>query len=554
MLFPVGDDNPRSITPWLNWVFLGTHIALSTTLLWGHLPPALAPLALRCEPLARGSLLGWVVAFLYLLFAYGFLWIFGDNIEDRWGRRGYATLYAGTGISGVLAQVLWAGGDSLAGAFAQAAISSVVGAYVTLFPHREITFWFLRFWCLYGRPRDFEFFGEIHAKAKYCAGIWLFAQVCVAVVPITSAPPAAGLVGLAAGLVAGFLARKRARAPAMIEELVAVDGSRPTREVSLAFVEPGDAREDSLGQRKPSSGSEDVPFTKFLESEQDEKATSALRPVREPLPVEESEEGPCWAVIRLTDELRDVSLLGRCVARETGEMLAQVTRRLRVTRGLLAHGLPEEAARKLAEEIRSLGLAVAVVSWPREGLPRSERVVSVAWSQTSVAFRLGSGAVVDVPWLRVVLIAAAQIEGQLTDAAPSNRRAGSSTASADLLDVLENWSQREQADWAKATLAAPRSAQSAVVEFLIRAQPREEPRIRRLRITEHWCAFPGQVGGIGGLCRAILQYRGNVPINRGITVLAGTGSWGYLKFQREKDFEDYLAWLLAVLSAGERKG
>jgi membrane associated rhomboid family serine protease len=76
-----------------------------------------------------------------------FLWIFGDNIEDRMGHLRYAIFYLVCGIlaglSHVLATVAFAGNDQasllIPSLGASGAISGVLGAYILLFPTRRVT-------------------------------------------------------------------------------------------------------------------------------------------------------------------------------------------------------------------------------------------------------------------------------------------------------------------------------------------------------------------------------------------------------------------------------
>ncbi len=67
-----------------------------------------------------------------------FLWVFGDNIEDKFGHAKYLAFYLVTGIAATLAQ--WAiNTDSQAPLIgASGAISGVLGAYLVIYPHSKI--------------------------------------------------------------------------------------------------------------------------------------------------------------------------------------------------------------------------------------------------------------------------------------------------------------------------------------------------------------------------------------------------------------------------------
>jgi membrane associated rhomboid family serine protease len=76
-----------------------------------------------------------------------FLWIFGDNIEDDLGHGRYLGFYVLTGILASLAHVaVSAGGPNadVPSLGASGAISGVLGAYLLLHPHRQVTVLLLR--------------------------------------------------------------------------------------------------------------------------------------------------------------------------------------------------------------------------------------------------------------------------------------------------------------------------------------------------------------------------------------------------------------------------
>ena len=76
---------------------------------------------------------GW----MHLLGNMLFLWIFGNNIEDRLGPALFLVFYLGTGICGNLAHTFFDPGYvPLVGA--SGAISGVMGAYILLFPKVRI--------------------------------------------------------------------------------------------------------------------------------------------------------------------------------------------------------------------------------------------------------------------------------------------------------------------------------------------------------------------------------------------------------------------------------
>ena len=78
-----------------------------------------------------------------------FLWIFGDNIENRLGHSRYLVFYLLCGILASLSHVLFsymtAQSTIIPSLGASGAISGVMGAYIILFPKRKVNVLLLRF-------------------------------------------------------------------------------------------------------------------------------------------------------------------------------------------------------------------------------------------------------------------------------------------------------------------------------------------------------------------------------------------------------------------------
>jgi membrane associated rhomboid family serine protease len=67
-----------------------------------------------------------------------FLWIFGDNVEDRLGHVGYAVFYLAGGTVAAIAHVLAGPASTVPTIGASGAIAAVMGAYMLLFPRAQI--------------------------------------------------------------------------------------------------------------------------------------------------------------------------------------------------------------------------------------------------------------------------------------------------------------------------------------------------------------------------------------------------------------------------------
>ena len=72
---------------------------------------------------------GW----LHLIGNVWFLWIFGDNVEDRLGHAGYAAFYLGCGVIASATHLLSSPGSPVPTVGASGAIAGVMGAYFLLY-------------------------------------------------------------------------------------------------------------------------------------------------------------------------------------------------------------------------------------------------------------------------------------------------------------------------------------------------------------------------------------------------------------------------------------
>jgi len=95
-----------------------------------------------------------------------FLWIFGDNIELKFGRAKFLGVYLLWGIVAGLAHVYFDPTSSIPAVGASGAISGVLGAYLALFPKARImTFMMLGF-----------FWRMMHIQARWFLPFWLVFQ------------------------------------------------------------------------------------------------------------------------------------------------------------------------------------------------------------------------------------------------------------------------------------------------------------------------------------------------------------------------------------------
>ncbi len=76
-----------------------------------------------------------------------FMWIFADNIEDLLGEVGFVIFYLLCGVAALVAHVAMDPASKVPVVGASGAISGVLGAYITMFPHNGVRnfywFWFI---------------------------------------------------------------------------------------------------------------------------------------------------------------------------------------------------------------------------------------------------------------------------------------------------------------------------------------------------------------------------------------------------------------------------
>ena len=152
-MFPIGDEhNGRRLTPVVNYSLIAVNILIFLDQLtlpdtrsdpalfefifrWGAIPDEISAgsdlFALITSQFLHG---GW----LHLGGNMLFLWVFGDNIEDTMGHYSYLFFYLLSGAIAGLAQVVVDPGSEIPLVGASGAISGVLGAYITLFPHGKI--------------------------------------------------------------------------------------------------------------------------------------------------------------------------------------------------------------------------------------------------------------------------------------------------------------------------------------------------------------------------------------------------------------------------------
>jgi len=122
-----------------------------------------------------------------------YLWIFGDNVEDRFGHLKFIIFYLLCGLAGTFAQLAFSVGSNVPNLGASGAIAGVLGAYILLFPK--------------GRVRVLQGQQVIQVPALIVIGLWIVLQFLSGVGSIAAATQTGGVAYMAhiGGFLAGFV-------------------------------------------------------------------------------------------------------------------------------------------------------------------------------------------------------------------------------------------------------------------------------------------------------------------------------------------------------------
>jgi membrane associated rhomboid family serine protease len=185
-MLPLKDDNPSRTLPFVNFAFIAINVGifiyqyffspqgpsyLINTL--GVIPrelnaltdigvptPIPAPLTIFTAMFIHA---GW----LHLLGNMLYLWIFGDNVEDRLGHGRYLFFYLTCGVISAVLHVFLFADSRIPCVGASGAISGVLAAYLIFFPKARVTTLFFIFF----------FIRVIKLPAAVLLGVWILLQI-----------------------------------------------------------------------------------------------------------------------------------------------------------------------------------------------------------------------------------------------------------------------------------------------------------------------------------------------------------------------------------------
>jgi len=149
-MFPIRDHNPSNRLPYVTYtlmainiiVFLGGLVALQSNAAINQFYFDYAMIPAR---ISEGENYPSIITsmflhggFMHILGNMVFLWIFGDNVEDKMGHIPFLIFYVVCGIAAAYAQYIVDVSSQIPVVGASGAIAGVMGAYLLLFPKAKV--------------------------------------------------------------------------------------------------------------------------------------------------------------------------------------------------------------------------------------------------------------------------------------------------------------------------------------------------------------------------------------------------------------------------------
>lgn len=201
-MLPTGDDNSsRRTTPIVTYILIALNVLFFIMELSGGdafiTQWAFVPNRFLANPGADSPTL-FTSMFMHagLLHIGGnmlYLWIFGDNVEDRFGHVKFSIFYLLCGLAATSAQLVFSLDSNIPNLGASGAIAGALGAYILLFPKAKVS-------VLQGQR-------VVPVPALIVIGLWFVLQLFSGIGSIASTSDTGGVAYMAhiGGFVAGLV-------------------------------------------------------------------------------------------------------------------------------------------------------------------------------------------------------------------------------------------------------------------------------------------------------------------------------------------------------------
>jgi rhomboid family protein len=224
-MIPLKDHNPTRRIPYINLLLIAANLGVFVYQFFylpqgpaylvrglGMVPhdlldsPAAGAHALLPAPLTVIAAMFIHGGWLHLLGNMLYLWIFGDNVEDRLGHGRYLFFYLACGVAAALTHASIFAQSRVPCVGASGAISGVLAAYLIFFPRARVSTLFV----------IFVFIQVVRLPAVVLLGVWIVLQVISGMTDLSAAAGGvawfAHMGGFAAGALLGLLLRPPGRA------------------------------------------------------------------------------------------------------------------------------------------------------------------------------------------------------------------------------------------------------------------------------------------------------------------------------------------------------
>jgi membrane associated rhomboid family serine protease len=201
-MLPIGDDDSgRRLVPLVTYALIVMNVLFflvessggdAFIMKWAFVPSRFLANPIADFPTIFTSMFmhaGW----LHLGGNMLYLWIFGDNVEDRLGHVKFTIFYLLCGLGATFAQLAFSLGSSIPNLGASGAIAGVLGAYILMFPQERVR-------VLQGQQ-------VIQVPALIVIGFWIVLQLFSGIGSIAGAADTGGVAYMAhvGGFITGFV-------------------------------------------------------------------------------------------------------------------------------------------------------------------------------------------------------------------------------------------------------------------------------------------------------------------------------------------------------------
>jgi membrane associated rhomboid family serine protease len=207
---PYKDENPSSKFPFVTMGLIALNVVIfawsfyilvidpagfdSLIAQYGFTPAQFSFLAIITSMFLHGGI-------EHILGNMWYLWLFGDNVEDRFGKIRYLIFYMAAGIFAALVHYLSNPASTVPAIGASGAISGVLGAYIAIFPKVKV-------------KAIGPFYQTFETSAWVIIGFWFVLQLILGAISLFG-PESAGIAffahigGFAFGWMTGKVYNKR---------------------------------------------------------------------------------------------------------------------------------------------------------------------------------------------------------------------------------------------------------------------------------------------------------------------------------------------------------